>query len=175
MSVGFSYLSNDVEADAPIGSYTLRGPGLAFDFLVGGTPVPGLVIGGAFLFNGSTQPIVEFGDNSTKLDGGAGLGMFAIFVDGFFDPTGGFHVGGAFGFAGLNVDETDDNDPTTFELTDRFAGVGLAAWAGYGGWVGKQWQLGGMVRLNAATTANDSDTATATSQGFALLFTALHH
>jgi hypothetical protein len=175
MSLGLSYISNDVKADAPINDYTLRGAGLALDFMLGGTPVPGLVIGGGFFINSATQPKLEFGDNSRELDGGAGLGMLAIFVDGFFDPTGGFNVGGALGLATLNIDEADDGDPTTLELTDTLNGVGLAAWVGYGGWVGKQWQLGGMLRLMVATTVNDDDTASATSQGFALLFTALHH
>jgi hypothetical protein len=175
MSIGFSYLSNDVEADAPINDYTLRGAGFAMDFMVGGTPVPGLVIGGALLLNGVTQPQVEFGDNSRELDGRASVFMLALFVDGFFDPTGGFHIGGGLGLASLDIEETDDDDPTTVELTDTLNGVGLAAWTGYGGWVGRQWQLGGMLRLNVATTVNEEDTASATSQGFSLLFTALHH
>jgi hypothetical protein len=178
MSIGFSYLSADVDGDDPIpGDYTLRGAGLALDLMIGGTPTPGLAIGGAILTSSAAEPTVEQGDNSRDLGSGNGalLGMLAIFADGFIDPEGGFHVGGAIGLASLNVDEEGDDDPVTPELTDQFGGVGLSAWAGYGGWVGKQWQLGGMLRLMAASAENEEETATVSAQSFALLFTALHH
>jgi len=179
-SFGLSYLTADVNA-----GYTLRGTGLAMDLLLGGTPISGLVIGGGFSASGAAQARADFSDGSSlELTGKSGglsssgqpavsVISLSLFVDGFVDPTGGFHVGGAVGFWLLSVASSLPPPPRIFE-DDDFRGVGLSVWVGYGGWVGKQLQLGGMLRLSAATMENEQ-TATATAQSFAVLFTVLHH
>jgi hypothetical protein len=173
MSVGFSYLSSTIASDEIVGDFSVNGSGLGLDFLLGGTLTPGLVLGGGLLVNAATRPNVEIGDFNREVEGGASLAMLALFVDGFIDPEGGFHVGGALGLAGFSIDE--DDDPTTENVSQEFAGFGLSAWAGYGGWIGENWQMGGMVRLSAARTENEPGTATASTQAFTVLFTALHH
>ena len=57
-----------------------------------------------------------------------------------------------------------------------------AVWVGYGGWVGSDWQLGGMLRLTGAATRGEfelpdgQDVTEEVSVGtLSILFTALYH
>jgi hypothetical protein len=103
---------------------------------------------------------------------GGGIGILVIgpFIDIFPNPTGGFHLGGELGLAGVGL---KGNDSTLS------GGGGGAIWAGYGGWASSQWSIGGLVRLTAAGTKRKVGPAEVEVSdgafGFALEFSATYH
>jgi hypothetical protein len=155
---------------------TVRGGGVAFDVLIGGTPTPGFVIGGGFVSNVAENPSNETSGGKVDTEWATSTAVVGPFIDGFPDPEGGFHVGGMLGLASYVVQDDDNlGDEET-------SGFGASLWLGYGGWVGSDWTLGGMLRLTGVATRRDfelddgSDVVEEVSTGtFSILFTALYH
>jgi hypothetical protein len=177
MSIGGGAIVTEREYDnSGFSNSTIRGGGLAIDFLLGGTPTPGFVIGGGFLSNGMDNPSNETTAEKRDTEWTVTTSVVGPFVDGFPDPEGGFHLGGMLGLANLIVQDDDDLGD------EQTGGFGAALWAGYGGWVGSEWSLGGMLRLTGATTRREfelddgSDVVEELRVGtFTILFTALYH
>lgn len=184
MSAGYAYLNVSTSVKGNGTTSTLSGSGGAFDILVGGTPAPGLVIGGGLLTEqvfdpGTTVHAVTCTSSTCASNGIAsygggslGFGMIGPFVDAFPMPAGGFHFGGLLGLAGVGLRDNHD---------DWSGGFGLALWTGYMWWVSSQWSLGVEARYTGAWSSRkigDSDNqfdASDSSQGFALLFSAAYH
>jgi hypothetical protein len=175
MSLGFGAQSTSVEPDADQDdtlSFDVDGRAVGIDFLLGGSPLDGLAIGGALLLSASGDGTIETAaQNEIDLDGYS-LAHLGVFVDAFPDPHAGFHFGGSIGFDGVTLDEDQDIDDD--EVT--FSGAGLHLWAGYDAWISKEWSLGGMLRLMGSITHNDEEVSReATSGGIFVLGTALLH
>jgi len=171
MSLGAGGLgARTTRSDGSVGFETGSG-GTAFDFLLGGSPTPGLTLGGGFQFDVGQR------DPDTGPDGeprNATRDAFALagpFIDVFPDPRGGFHFGGMLGGAALAHSESADSDPLTYR------GVGGSLWLGYDWWVARQWSLGAMLRgTSAALESTDALAAERARAGsVALLFTVLYH
>lgn len=168
VGLGGSLVSSDSKA---IGDYSFGGGAGAFDLWVGGTPVPGLVMGGAFsvLGIGSSQRSVD----GTRVPGdvAGSTGLLGYFVDVFPDPARGLHFGGALGLASGSAKIKDS------DREFRGGGLGLQAWGGYDFWVSSQWSLGGMLRfLGSVTREESAGVEYEASLGAATLsFTALYH
>lgn len=146
-------------------SYSVGDGGLGLDLAFGGTPSPGMALGGALSLE-SVQ-----GGRST-----AGLGMLGAFVDGFPEVNGGFHLGGFLGLASTRTMTPNKVD----EL--RGGGLGFAAWIGEDWWVANEWSLGGLLRLNGAFARDgshdhgaDAYTLTGATYGLSFLFSVLYH
>lgn len=146
-------------------SYSVGDGGLGLDLAFGGTPSPGMALGGE-LSLASIQ-----GGGST-----AGLGMLGVFVDGFPEVNGGFHLGGFVGFAGSRT----TTPGKVSELRGR--GLGLAAWIGQNWWVADEWSMGGLLRFTGAFDHDGSHdhgpgayTLDSSSFGVAFLFNVLYH
>ncbi len=125
-----------------------HGHSMALDFLLGGSPNPGLSIGGGLLL----EPL--FGADYDRHGYGAGShgGFSALigpFIDGFPDATRGFHLGGLIGFAAQSFQNLNSGDASR----TRAAGVGGAAWFGYDFWVASEWALGPQLRLMGMRTS----------------------
>ena len=179
ISSGFSYLHVSTSLNNNDSTGSLSGGGSSFDIMVGGTPAPGLVVGGGLLWQMAFDPsstVTRRGTAVTGIDSGSngnvGLLLIGPMIDAFPAPTGGFHVGGLLGFAANGLKDNQDN---------LSAGLGFSAWTGYMWWVSGQWSLGAMLRFDAAWTrrkvgeqANEFD-ATDTSTGFTLSFSAAYH
>jgi hypothetical protein len=173
MSLGAGAVNSTWETEAATANAKISGAGLALDLLIGGSPTPGLVIGGGLLINSVTDPEVEpDGGSSSEIEGQLGVGQLGVFIDGFFDPTGGFHVGGMLGLASYGVQFDDDDDENIEQ-----GGGGAAIWVGYDAWVGSQWSIGGLLRLTGQSTSEErNDTKEQASAGtLSILFTALYH
>jgi hypothetical protein len=178
LSLGANGLRSTIESDrTSTEDAKVSGGGLSFDFMLGGTPTPGLVIGGALMVDTAPNPTVKFGDLESDGDFDASFGFIGPFIDGFFDPEGGFHVGGGIGFTGFTLDDKDSDEDDDL----AFGGGGLSLWLGYDAWVSSQWSLGGLVRVSGGSGQRDIErggvdsTEKATTGTFALLFTALMH
>jgi hypothetical protein len=155
--------------------YDFRGNGVSFDAMVGGTPAPGIAVGGAYLAN--TAARTDYEDDRTK-DAGLSYGMIGPFVDIYPNPKTGFHIGGA---VGPTVAVTFDDESNERSIA---AGFGGAAWIGYDFWVSDQWSLGAMFRVQGARveTPNsrelDEDSPNHDRLGLgsaSLMLTALYH
>ncbi len=154
------------------------GPSVAGDFMIGGTPLPGFVIGGAMMGDFAPDPKVSVGGDETNGDFvESSAGYLTVFVDVYLERKRGFHFGGAAGYMGHTLD--DKNDPTDQEETHE--GFGGAVWCGYDVWVASEWSLGGMLRVNGGVGWHDVEragvgvTEKATTSSVSLLFTGLYH
>jgi hypothetical protein len=173
MSLGIGYIDSNWETEnAAEANAKITGTGIALDLLIGGTPADGFVIGGGLLGNSVANPEIEpEGGSSFEAEGALGASQLGVFVDGFFDPTGGFHVGGMLSIAGYNV-QFDDDTPNIQQ-----GGAGAALWVGYDAWVGSQWSIGGALRATIQATSDDRDDfeQQADARTYSLMFTALYH
>lgn len=159
------------------GDVRFAGGAADFDVLVGGTPVPGLAVGGGLmlLFGGPPAYGVDAPDpggerrDFAQSQEGIGLALLGPMIDGFPNPRGGFHVGGLVGFASVGITDGEDN---------ASGGFGVSLWTGYDWWVGKQWSVGVLARLSGARTTLElpelGDSADLTGAA-AVLATALFH
>jgi len=103
----------------------------------GGTPSPGLAMGGGIF--GSNTPTVTYELAGTEFEGGAaGISNLEFFIDFYPMPDQGFHFGGGVGLSLISATESTEG------LEDDYfgAGFGLHAAIGYEGWVGKEWGIG---------------------------------
>ena len=168
LGLGGALVSSDSKT---IGDYSFGGGAGAFDVWIGGTPIPGLAMGGVLsgLGLGSSERSVD--DNRVPGDVSGSMGMLGYFMDVFPDPKRGLHFGGALGLASAQAEVKDSG--RKFEG----GGLGLQAWGGYDFWVTSQWSLGGMLRfIGSVTREDDAGVAYRTSLGAATLsFTALYH
>src|SRR6185503_2923325 len=132
-------------------NYTVNGGGLALDLFVGGTPSPGLALGGGLMLSGMTDGEVHQDNGGASVGSGrGGLVMLGPFIDGFPMPNRGLHLGGLLGLAGGSTNRQDKKD----EFSG--GGLGMAVWIGHGFWVGKEWSLGGVLKLDSAFMRDDS-------------------
>jgi hypothetical protein len=147
-----------------------HGGSLALDLMIGGSPSRGVAIGGALLSDTAFNAQYELSDaeGTTSIS----TGLIGGFIDGFPDPKGGFHLGGAFGFSSLIADELGPGDEAL-----ETAGLGGAFWLGYDFWVGDEWSMGPLLRVMATGNRDRGDETdyTAVSRSISLSFTALYH
>jgi hypothetical protein len=162
-AIGYAYLSDTIKVKDTDQEAKLKGSGINFDVLmIGGTPAPGLVIGGALIGNGFGSPKFEVagteGDYCESRTTNSGdcsvtLSLIAPFVQWYFDPKQGFYIQGLIGYGALDdgIDETD-------EATGAVFGIG----AGYDFWVGKEWSIGPAFRLLFASLKETNDIGSST-------------
>jgi hypothetical protein len=179
MSGGYGFLHTSTSLKDNGSTSSLNGSGTAFDILIGGTPAPGLVIGGGLLLQQAFDPgttVRQRNGTVRGLDAGSngavGFGMIGPMIDAFPVPTGGFHFGGLLGLAEVGLEDNQDN---------LSGGLGLSLWTGYMWWVSSQWSLGLEARYSAAWTRrkvglqDEQFDATDASQGLAIMFSAAYH
>jgi hypothetical protein len=146
----------------------VSGTAMAIDLLVGGTPTPGLTIGGGLLGNWAFGASYER-DGVDVPDRDFQDGTLGVFVDGFPSDTGGWHLGGLVGLSGVNVQQDG--------FVERMGGLGGAVWGGYDRWVADDWSLGGQLRLTMNQTSGDENgyDVSAATWTLGLSFSALYH
>ncbi len=176
LGIGFGYMSTKGEIDRPNSQeLDITGSGLTGEFMIGGTPAPGFVIGGGTMGLTIFNPKFELDGQERDTDANSvDLSMLGLFVDVYPDPKKGLHFQAMVGYAQLSSDETDSDD-------ERPDGLGLAAGVGYEWWVGEQWGIGILGRVIYASTKLEERIGTSTaditytSLAPALLFTATLH
>jgi hypothetical protein len=170
MGIGALGARFDDDSALDASAKTSRGS-FALDLMIGGSPSPGVALGGALLLEGIYGATFEH-DGREVGDGSVMLGLIGGFIDGHPDPRRGFHLGGALGLTSLRADELGPNG-------DRLdmAGIGGAFWLGYDFWVGSEWSLGPLLRVMASVNRDREDEldTTAVTRSISLSFTALYH
>jgi len=169
-SMGFGPLGASID-DGDASGQDLEGSGSAFgfDLMIGGSPAPGVAIGGAFLAAGAVSADLDRGRFAPSEDRNFSVAILGPFIDGFPMANKGFHLGGALGLAALNLESSDSDG------LGQTGGFGGAAWIGYDFWVADEWSVGPLFRLAGTLTQNDDDDVDASSMSALFLFTALYH
>lgn len=143
-------LSASANAD---GAPDVDGSGLtlSYNLRLGGSLSPGFVVGGSLL--GATQLTGDWEvDGLGSSSGDLSYIVLGPFAQGYPDSHGNLNFGGSLGVALLSAGATDEASAI---------GVGGAFWMGSGVWVGPDWSIGGLLRLDAATGKDDDVTVTA--------------
>ncbi len=142
-ATGLGYTSSSLsETGLNLGSSSISGVSVGFDAWFGGSPIPGLAIGGGLTGYDVPSPSVKFGGQSQSVDGHVTLSIVALFGDYYFDPTKGLHLEALVGYGVLSAQASDgstsSNDPT-----------GLALGVGFGNdwWVSDEWSIGVLGRF----------------------------
>jgi hypothetical protein len=152
LSIGVGYLWNRVEGTNNSEKFTIRGSILPLEVLLGGTALPGLVIGGGLWLNPGLQFKYETDNGTTDLEDDYSLmfAQFGPFVDYYPDPKQGLHFLGAATITNFTLNRRD-----TFETTtgaDREAnGFAFTVGVGQEFWIGKQWSAGILGKFTYAT------------------------
>lgn len=168
-SVGFGSLRATFDDDHPSGS-DLSGAGLSLgmDLMVGGSPSPGLALGGALLAQGAFSTEFDRGSASSE-DRSLSVYLIGPFVDGFPIATQGWHLGGMIGLAGSSIEDSDS------DAVSDTVGFGGAAWVGHDFWVADEWSMGPMIRATGTLTQDADSDANASTLSLLFLFTVLNH
>lgn len=171
LGLGFGYGQVTTEFAGTEVDYS--GGAVLFDLLLGGTIANTLVIGGGITATSIANPEVSVDEQDEPLgstEESLGVTNLGLFVDVFFAPKSGGHVGGMIGFGGIGL-EDENEDPAT--------GLGLSLFGGYDFWVGDQWALGVNGRylyVSAEREFTDFElTLRDRAHTFGVMFTALHH
>jgi hypothetical protein len=136
---GFGFTS--LSGTGTSGSTNVSGGGAALSLLIGGTPARGVVIGGGLHGATATGSLDGGPLANSSVDGSTfTLGPF---VDYFFDPKDGWHVGllAGLGSAGISAGPVSESS-VAFEGT---------LFGGYDAWIGPQWSLGVLGAASAGT------------------------
>jgi hypothetical protein len=161
---------------------SFAGAALGLELAMGGTPAPGLVIGGAVYASGGEprkHDITVGGQLTSVPPQTVALVLFGPFVDYYIDPKAGWHVQGAIGLASVVIQRRDNNEVDPRVRQRNEGGFGFMVGGGYDAWVSSQWSFGGLLRvMYASTETNRSETDRFRYEGFTLpelLFTATYH
>jgi hypothetical protein len=144
MALGGGSVKVNIEPQqANPGDAEIKGGAATFEIALGGTPVDGLVIGGRLVGTSGPEPDVAFRGITTAPSDNVELSMTQLFVDVYPMPKEGLHLLGAFGAATLAY-ETSGKAAVYVGQTGGYA---VTVGAGWEGWIGEQWSLGGMLQL----------------------------
>jgi hypothetical protein len=165
---GFSGNVGDMDA-------SIKGGGAVLELLIGGSPAPGITIGGGFAFGSLQKPKVKLGDfPEQEANNDLSYGILGIFMDWYPDPRGGFHLQPLLGVANAQADDSSSNNNNNKSTLN---GGGAALGVGYDFWVGDQWSIGPEGRFVWASLKNSDSNIDEkyTVTGFHILFSATLH
>jgi hypothetical protein len=132
----------------------LSGTGAAFDIGIGGSVGKGVILAGDFgalSHEPSSSGDVHPQGKIRRL----GYTRLGVLLDWYLSPTGGFHVQGGAAIASANYRRN-----AGFAVNDSHVvgGMGFHLGAGYEGWVGDDWGLGGlMAKLSDSDDQGDHE------------------
>lgn len=143
MTVGFGdYRASYTDNVRTNQNYGGHGQSMALDLLIGGSPSPGVSIGGGLM----VDPLfgVDYDRNGFGMGSHGGTSaLIGPFIDGFPDASRGWHLGALVGVGG----QTFQNVNASGSKYSTARGFGGAAWFGYDFWVAGEWAVGPELRL----------------------------
>lgn len=132
--------------------FKFSGTAIMLDILIGGSPVPGFVLGGGLVThqilsptvkqNGQTVPTVT--GSSVSLD----LNTIGLFTAIYPDPSSGFNFHALVGYGVISYNYGDNTTST-----NNPSGLSLMGGVGYDFWVSDQWSIGPDLRVAYAKTS----------------------
>lgn len=170
VSAGAGVIGIDMHPEHGYEDYSADGASLGLELLVGVSPYRGAALGGALFFDmAPSMSLASRAEEGASSNGVVGLGLVGPFFDAFPEPKWGLHLGASMGFAALSV------HPEGFSRHPLY-GLGGAAWAGNQFWVGKDWSMGGALRVVQTFAGDDAGEFGLESAALAtsLMLTATH-
>lgn len=130
LGTGLGYYSVSAEAGGIESGYS--GLTVPLSLMLGGSPIPGLAIGGGFMIDYAPSPGMTI--NGRDYDPGIDVSQYIIgigpFADYYLDPKGGLHFQAFAGWGGLETSAEGNaggSDPTGFLMA---LGAGYDVWLG---------------------------------------------
>ena len=147
---------------------------VAFELALGGTPAPGLVIGGGLYVDFTpgqpeTSTLKVNGKSASPLVfDRASIALLGPFADYYFDPKLGWHAQGALGIASMGLGKGSQADkPATG--SKGMGGLGFMIGGGYEWWIAEQWSMGVLLRFTYVAVESDhGDAEVWMAKGFAI-------
>jgi hypothetical protein len=128
--------------------YKWSGTGIMLDVMIGGSPVPGFVLGGALVLHEIANPSLTYNGQSLGTLGGAGtdvsldLTTFGLFAAIYPIPTSGFNLHALVGYSEFSLSiggsSTSVGNPS---------GVSFMGGLGYDFWISDNWSIGPDFRI----------------------------
>jgi hypothetical protein len=165
-SVGFGdYRASFSDGNHADQDFTEKGSSMSLDLLIGGSPSPGVSIGGALLLEPLFGADYQRGGNGLGSHGGFST-LVGPFIDGFPDATKGWHLGAMMGLAAQSFQD----ESAASGKSATAGGLGGAAWFGYDFWVAGEWAIGPQLRFMGMRTSNtkSGDDVSAWARSFTL-------
>jgi hypothetical protein len=166
IGVGGGSVARTTRNDAVSGEResTVSGGAFAMEITIGGTIGP-VMLGGvlALAAMGDEQIEYEDGGDPTALDGSFNLWILGFAADWYPSAEGGFHVGGAIGFAVMQGRIPEGSRASDLGI-EQVGGVGfgLSLLTGYDFWVGEQWSMGPLLRMSIGQGHGEGELTTGT-------------
>jgi hypothetical protein len=147
VGIGTEYLG--LFGSGPSGSASISGQAFRVDVAFGGTPWPGLVLGGVLSVS---QITASFDGAPPGATGSAELALpfFGLLVDWFPAPRGVWHVGASIGPGGYIATDYSHRSYRAIAPEASFFG-------GFDGWIGSQYSVGLALVTHVATPAAADD------------------
>lgn len=159
LGLGPGWLDEELSAAGETDELSMSGPTGKFELLFGGTPLPGLVVGGGLTAHSMMNPTVKInGSEFETEDVSIGLSQVSVFSQYYPDPRGGLYLHGSLGYGSASVTVNGEKHDT-----DE-SGVALGLGVGYGFWVGEEWSIGPQFRFTFARLTSEEDGREATSR-----------
>ena len=170
IALGPGVLSGRLKLDGAPSGDDIVGVAGHVEVALGGTPIPGLVVGGGLFASLSDQPVYSYSDNGHdyKFNGGAVTAeVVGPFADFYPSPRGGWHLQAALGVAHLSASQGEPQTVCTIGVGCQslvvpgtsFGGLGVGALGGVGyeAFVADQWSVGGIARFMYASSEVSPD------------------
>jgi hypothetical protein len=158
LSTGFGPYNESISERGEDPHTTVSGVATVGDLAIGGSPRPGLVLGGA-VWSSSVLVAEARTDAGALVPPSAGqrssYSVIGPWMDYYFNPSGGLHMPASLGFA---VVRGLDAEGARFNRDQVALGAGLMIGLGYEWWVSDEWSLGILARLTGiVATSKDDD------------------
>ena len=128
------------------------------DIMVGGSPVPGFVLGGAYVFHGISSPTLKIGGQAYDTSGAdvsLNLSTFGIFTAIYPIPTAGFNIHALLGYSQFSLSVNG----TTYSNGSP-SGPSFMGGVGYDFWISDNWSMGPDFRIAYCKGKSDSSGTT---------------
>jgi hypothetical protein len=130
----------------------MSGVGWHLSLWLGGTPKPGLVIGGVVGGRAERSEHGTVEDRRTRVTASASRG--GVFIDAYPVPEEGFHFGGILSASSSEVESSASGDQPKTSYEGE--GVGVSVFAGLDTWIAEQWSFGALVELGGNLSRDDA-------------------
>ncbi len=172
LAAGASYFSDSVESDPipPFGklSGTLKGGAISTQAAIGGTILPGLIVGGTLFVHYLPGPSTTNASASGGLLSApvgdidfdpTTLTVIGPFVDYYFNPRSGLHAQASIGYGILSLGQGNDRGSGVLAVHDqKGSGVSAVLGGGYEWWVSDSWGVGVLGQLMMGWGSGDDTT-----------------
>jgi hypothetical protein len=156
IGLGYSYMSLRNAGDDSTDSSSLAGLAIPLELAMGGTLAPGWVLGIGSYGAGIPSPRAKNGDEALDTENSQVFSTIGPFIDYYFLPDRGFHAQAAFGFAMAPFTFRDDGEG--YETKGEPKGWTAMLGVGWESWVGEQWGIGALARIQYARLKLDEIT-----------------